>query len=72
MSAVDVVGQLVDQIPLIWYSGVAEVPEMMVGVANGELGFQGGFLGQGVPVISSEWHDRASKSEFGGPILTHV
>ena len=45
MAAVDVGVQLMEEIPLVGGAAGTEVPEMMMGVADGELRLQSGFLG---------------------------
>ncbi len=56
-------GQLVEQVALVRDPPRAVIPEVMVGVADRQLGLEGRFLRQGQPVISAEWHDRSSGSE---------
>ena len=57
VTAVDVGGQLVEQIPLVGDARGAKVPEMVMGIADGHLRLQRRFRGQREPVIASEWHD---------------
>ena len=45
-----------------------EVPEVVVRVADGQIGFQGGLRGQGQPVVASKWH---SSSSLMASALTH-
>ena len=66
MTAVDVGGQLVKQVSLVGNAHGPKVPEVVMGVADGKVGFQGGLLGQSEPVISSERHDNASIVVFFG------
>ena len=61
VTAVNVGGQLVEQVPLVRYPRAAKVPEMMMGIADRDLRFQRRLLGQRKPVIASEWHDRTSE-----------
>ena len=61
VTAVNVFGQLVEQIALVRDPRGAKVPEVVMGIADGHLRFQRRLLGQREPVIASEWHDRTSK-----------
>ena len=45
VAAVDVGGQLVEQIPLVGNALGAKVPEVVMGIADGQLRLQGRFLG---------------------------
>jgi hypothetical protein len=56
MAAGDVGDQLVQEIPLVGEALRAQVPEVMMRIADGQLGLQSRFLGQGQPVITSVWH----------------
>ena len=60
MAAGDVVGQFVDQVTLVGHTLGAAVPEVVVGIADGQAGLQGFFPGQGQPVVASEWHNVSS------------
>jgi len=60
VAAVDVRGQLVEEIALVGYARGAEVPEVVMGIADGHLRLDGRLRGQCEPVISSEWHDGTS------------
>ena len=62
VAAVHVVGQFLQQVFLEGDSLQAVVPEVVMGVADWNLRFQGLFLGQCQPVIASEWHDVASNA----------
>ena len=71
VAAVDVRGQLVEQIPLVGDPLAPVVPQVMVGIADGDLRLQCGFRGQCQPVIASEWHDGASFMVYCGTIISH-
>ena len=45
MSAVNIGGQFVQQIPLVGHSLGPQVPEMMMRIADGKLRFEGSFRG---------------------------
>ena len=45
VTGADIGGQLVEEIPLVGEACRPEVPEVVMGVANGDLWLQGGFLG---------------------------
>jgi|TARA_Y100000780_G_scaffold228902_1_gene247656 hypothetical protein len=45
MSAVDIGIQFMEKVPLVGNAPWAEVPEVVMGVADGEFRLQGGFLG---------------------------
>jgi hypothetical protein len=45
VTAVDVGGQLVKQIPLVGNALWPHIPEVVMGIADGEFRFQGRFLG---------------------------
>ena len=60
VAALHVGGQLVEQVALVGDARGAKVPEMVMGIADGQLRFQRLFLGQRQPVIASEWHDGTS------------
>src|SRR6266478_8868175 len=66
VAAIDVIGQLVEQVSLIGDAGGAKVPEMVMGIADGQLWLQRRFRGQGEPVIASEWHRSTSVTALGG------
>jgi hypothetical protein len=70
MSAPDVSEQLVEKIPLVGNAPGSKVPEVVMGIADWKLRFQGGFLGQREPVIIPERHVRASDKVFDGPIIS--
>src|SRR5262249_14159357 len=57
VAAVHVGDQLVQQIPLVGDALRSQVPEVMMGIADGNLRLQGRFLGEGQPVIASVWHN---------------
>ena len=69
MAAVDVGGEFVEQVPLVGDANFAKVPKMMMRVANGKFGFQGFFLVQGQPVVSSKGHSVTSVNIV--PVLFH-
>ena len=56
MAAVDVLGQFVNQVSLVGDTLGAEVPKVMMGVADGQTRLQRRLLGQRQPVISSKGH----------------
>ena len=56
VAGVQVVHQLVEKVSLIGDALHPTVPEMMVGVAEGDFRFDRVFLGQGQPVVISERH----------------
>ena len=58
MSAVDVVGQLVEQVAVVGDPLGAVVPEVVVRVTDGDLGLQGFFLSERVPVVASKGHNQ--------------
>ena len=60
MSAVDVCGELVEQIALIGNPLGAVVPEVVVGITDGYVGLQAFFVSERVPVIASKGHNQAS------------
>jgi hypothetical protein len=60
VPAVNVIGQLVQKVPLVGDALRAEVPEVMMGVADRNLRFQGRFLSQSQPIVTSEGHFVAS------------
>ena len=60
MAAVDIFGQLVQQVALVGNPLGAVIPKMMVRVANWYIRLQRFFLPGGEPVIASEWHNQAS------------
>ena len=63
VAAVHVVGQLIQQITLIWYPSRAKVPEVVMRIADRKVRFQRLLLRQRKPVISSKRHSRASVSQ---------
>jgi len=75
VTAVNVIGQLVKQIPLKGNARGAEVPEVVVRIADWDFRLQCLLLGQSEPVIASEWHNSASMTEIvpvlSGPIVSH-
>ena len=66
MTAVNVRGKLMEEISLVGDARGPEVPEVVMGITDGDLGLQGGLRGQGEPVIASERYDCASAEVFGG------
>src|SRR5262249_45070493 len=71
VSAVNIGGQLVEQIPLVGNTLGAHVPEVVMGIADGQLRLQGRFRGQCEPVIISKWHNGTSVIVYGGAIIAH-
>ena len=52
MTAVNVSGQLVEKITLVGETRGSKVPEMVMGIADGQLGLEGFFLGKSdIPYI---------------------
>jgi hypothetical protein len=64
VAAVDVGGQLVEQIALVGDAGEAEIPEVMVGIADRELRLERGLCGQCEPVVAAVWHRHTSGNGF--------
>ena len=60
MPAVDVGRELVEKVTLVGNALGAVVPEVVVGVADGDLGLQRFFVSERVPVIASKGHNQAS------------
>jgi hypothetical protein len=60
VAAVDVIGQFVKQVSLVRNTRGTKVPEMVVGIADGQLRLQRWLRGQGEPVIAPERHDGTS------------
>ena len=60
VAAVHVGGQFVEQVALVGDPLGAEVPEVVMGVADGDFRLQRLLLSERVPVIASEWHNQAS------------
>ena len=71
VTGVDVGGQLVEQISLVGDARSAKVPEMVMGIADGQLRLQRRLLGQRKPVIASEWHKGTSVAGWGGSGKAH-
>ena len=57
VAAIHVGGQLVQQIALVGDALGPEIPEVVMRVADRDVGLQGRLLGQGQPVVSSIRHD---------------
>jgi hypothetical protein len=57
VAAAHIIGQLVQQIPLVGNARRAKIPKMVMGIADGQLWLQRRFLGQRQPVIASERHE---------------
>src|SRR5215510_7309354 len=49
-----------EHIALVGHALGATVPEVVMGIADGELRLHGRFRGEGEPVKASEWHDGTS------------
>ena len=62
VAAAHVVGQLVEQIPLVGDARRAKIPEVVMGIADRQLRLQRRFLRQREPVIASERHETAPLS----------
>ena len=56
MAGIKVGHQLMQQVALVGNAPQPAVPEMVVRVAQGDVGFDGLFLGQGQPVVVSKRH----------------
>ena len=57
VATAHIVGQLVEQIPLVGNARRAKIPEVVMGIADRQLRLQRRFLGQRQPVIASERHE---------------
>ena len=66
MTAVNVRCKLVEEISLVGDARGPEVPEVVMGITDGDLGLQRRFRGQSEPVVASERYDCASAEVFGG------
>ena len=64
VATAHIVGQLVEQIPLVGNARRAEIPKVVMGIADRQLRLQHGFLGQRQPVIASERHETAPLSAY--------
>src|SRR6266851_3820229 len=71
VAAVHIGDQLVQQIALVGNALRAQVPEVMVGIADGQLWLHGRFLSEGQPVIASVWHKSTSVAECRGARSAH-
>jgi hypothetical protein len=72
VAAVDVVVQLMEEIPLVGHTAGAVVPEVVMRVADGELRLEGGFLGQSQPIVKAKWHNSTSVHWDRGPMITQA
>ena len=72
MATVDVGGQFVEKVLLVGNPLQPLVPEVVVRIADGKFRLQSGFLGQGQPVIASEWHREPSRFVFSGPMIPYL
>src|SRR5262249_19575364 len=66
VAALHIGEQLVEQIALVGNARGAQIPEVMVWIADGQLGLQRLLLGQGEPVIASEGHGGTSVDSEDG------
>src|SRR5262249_43309731 len=71
MAALDVSDQLVEEIPLVGDTIGTKIPEMMMGITDGQLWLQGRFLGESQPVIASVWHKGTSVAHYYGARSVH-
>src|SRR5712691_8406067 len=71
VAAVNIGGQLVEEIPLVGDTIRATIPEVVMGIADGQLRLQGRFLGESQPVIASVWHTGTSIAECRGASSPH-
>ena len=69
VAGVEVGHQFMEEIALVWDAPQPAVPEMMVRVAQGDIGFDGFFLGQGQPVVVSEGHIDSSREGWRGRVF---
>jgi hypothetical protein len=60
VAAADISNELVQQIPLIGNASGAEIPEVVMRIANRKIRLQDRLLCQCQPVIASEWHGQSS------------
>src|SRR5262249_19001333 len=66
VAAMDVGGELVEEIALIGKTFQAKVPEVVMGIADREIRLQRRFLGQGQPVMASVRHMGTSMTRDRG------
>jgi hypothetical protein len=71
VAALHIGDQLVQQIPLVGDALRTQIPEVMMGIADGQLGLQGRFLSEGQPVIAAVWHKSTSVAEGRGTRSTY-
>ena len=71
MTTLDVRDQLVEEIALVGGTIGATIPEVMMGITDGNLRLQGRFLSQGQPVIASVWH-KAPPLQDGAAHAAHT
>src|SRR5205823_4321443 len=62
VATAHIVGQLMEQIPLVGNARRAKIPKVVMGIADWEFRLKRWFLGQRQPVIAPERHKKATLS----------